>query len=130
MDAAATATGGAPLPGQLPGTVPPQTTGAAPPTLGPGFPNDLQGMPNDQQALLQTMQTGFGPGASDTDFDAGMAAASQARAAEEQMVRRAFDQNEEQTEVAELGRLLSAILRRRSGQGNPAPSAPRSGLPL
>jgi hypothetical protein len=85
-------------------------------------------MPQDQNALLQQqMQTGFGPGASDADFDLAMNATAQVRAMEDQAVRRAFDQNQEQMEVAELGRLLAAILKRRSaGEA----SAPRGGLPL
>jgi hypothetical protein len=84
-------------------------------------------MPHDQNALLQQMQTGFGPGSSDADFDLAMNASAQVRAMEEQAIEQAFNQNEEEMEIQELGRLLSAILKRR---GAAQASAPTGTLPV
>jgi len=93
------------------------------------MPSDMQGMPGDQQALLQQMQTGFGPGASDADFDAGMNAAAQARAAEQMAMQQAFTQTDDQMQIAELGRLLAEIMSRRQGQPpGPANAAGPGGM--
>jgi len=97
-----------------PAPVPAAPPGAAPPTMGAGFPPELQSMPNDMAALQQQMQTGFGPGSSDTDHDAAMVAHSQAKAIEQAAMHDAFSQDEDEMDLMELGRIMASLMGRRS----------------
>jgi hypothetical protein len=84
------------------------------PAMGAGFPEDMQGYPGDMQGLQQTMSQGFGPGSSAGEHDQAMTAAAKARASEHQAMTQAFEQNQQEMDILELGRLLSAIMQRRS----------------
>lgn len=101
---------------QVPGAMPPGAAQGPFPATMPGMPDAVQGFPQDMNALQTLMAQGFAPGSSDQAARQGMQAAAMARAMEQKAVSEAFEQEQDDIQIQQLGGLLQQLMARRGAQ--------------